>query len=263
MLGTRIRTAGLGVLAVVLVAVTTACGSAAPSTSPGDGPAVLKIGADIPYVPFAFGDGPDYQGMDMDLVREIGKRLGRPVEIQKTPFDTIIRDVAQGRFDMVAASMVITEARRKVVDFSLPYFNSDQSVMVKKGSPITDAGGLAGKRIGVVLGGTGEKWVKANVASVDLRTYDLVDDAFKGLAAGQIDAVVNDFPSSKYAERSYPTLQVSASIQTGEFYGLAFKQGSPLREQVDKVLREMRADGTFERIYREWFQTAPPANLLR
>ncbi len=257
MLGTRLRAA----LAVILVAVTAACGSTATPTN-GNGAAVLKVGADIPYVPFAFGDGPNYQGMDMDLVREIGKRLGRPVEIQKTPFDTIIRDVSQGRFDMVAASMVITEERRKVVDFSLPYFNSDQSVMVKKGSPITDASGLAGKRIGVVLGGTGEKWAKANVASVDLRTYDLIDDAFKGLAAGQIDAVVNDFPSSKYAERSYPTLQVAATIKTGEFYGLAFKQGSPLREQVDKALREMKADGTFERIYREWFQVAPPANLL-
>ena len=261
MLRIRIRTACLGALAAILIAAT-AC-SATPATDRGDNPAVLRIGADIPYVPFAFGDGPDYQGMDMDLVREIGKRLGRPVEIQKTPFDTIIRDVAQGRFDMVAASMVITEERRKVVDFSLPYFNSDQSIMVKKGSPITDASGLAGKRIGVVLGGTGEKWVKANVASVDLRTYDLVDDAFKGLAAGQIDAVVNDFPSSKYAERSYPALQVAATIHTGEFYGLAFKQGSPLREQVDEALRAMKADGAFDRIYRQWFQTAPPADLLR
>ncbi|MDI1464369.1 ABC transporter substrate-binding protein [Catellatospora sp. KI3] len=261
MLGTRIRTS-LGAVALLLVAATAACGTTAPVTSIGQDPPALKVGADIPYVPFAFGDGPDYKGMDMDLVREIGRRLGRRVEIQKTPFDTIVRDVAQGRFDMIAASMVITEERKKVVDFSLPYFNSDQSIMVKKGSLITDAAGLTDKRIGVVLGGTGEKWAKANVASVDLRTYDLVDDAFKGLAAGQLDAVINDFPSSKFAERSYPTLEVAATIQTGEYYGLAFKQGSPLRKEVDQALREMKADGTFERIYREWFQTAPPANLL-
>jgi len=259
MFGIRSRTTGA--LAVLLVAVMSGCDTAAPQATPG-GSKDLVVGADIPYVPFAFGDPPDYQGMDMDLVREIGKRLDRKVVIQKTPFDTIIRDVAQGRFDMVAASMVITEERKKVVEFSLPYFNSDQSVMVKQGSPIADTSALTGKRIGVVLGGTGEKWVKANVKQADLRTYDLVDDAFKGLAAGQIDAVVNDFPSSKYAERSYPMLKVVATIQTGEFYGLAFKPGSPLREQVDRVLREMKADGAFERIYRQWFEVAPPANLL-
>jgi polar amino acid transport system substrate-binding protein len=232
-----------------------------PAGDPG-GADTLVVGADIPYVPFAFGDGPDYQGMDMDLVREVGRRLGQRVEIRKTPFDTIFRDVVQGRFDLVAASVVITEERRRTVGFSLPYFNSDQSVMVKRGSPVTGPADLAGRRIGVVLGGTGEKWAKSTPSGADVRTYDVLDDAFKALAAGQVDAVVNDFPSSKYAERGYPMLRVVATIATGERYGLVFKPGSPLRARVDEALLAMRADGTFDRIYRQWFQVAPPADLL-
>lgn len=225
-------------------------------------PGVLLVGADIPYVPFAFGNPPLYDGMDMDLVHEIGRRLDMQVTIQKTPFDTIFRDLAQGRFDMVAASAVITEERKKVVEFSLPYFNADQSIMVKKGSDIADASDLAGKRIGAVLGGAGEKWAKENVPSAEVRTYDMIDDGFKALAAGQIDALINDFPSSKYAERSYDTLEVVATIPTGEHYGLVFQIGSPLRAEVDRILLEMSEDGTFENIYRKWFEVAPPADLL-
>ncbi|GII76466.1 amino acid ABC transporter substrate-binding protein [Sphaerisporangium rufum] len=222
----------------------------------------LLVGADIPYVPFAFGDPPKYEGMDMDLVHEVGARLGLTVTIQKTPFDTIFRDVAQGRFDMVAASVLITEERRKKVAFSVPYFNADQSVMVKKGSGITGVADLAGKRLGAVLAGTGEKWAKANVRTDTIRTYDMVDDAFKALAAGQIDAVINDFPSSKFAVRTYDQLEVVETIATGEQYGFVFKTGSPLRGKVDEALLAMKRDGAYDRVYRKWFEDAPPANLL-
>lgn len=260
----RSGTVRLGVAALALAVGVGGCGSGGSEPTSGESArqGTLIVGADVPYVPFAFGDPPDYQGMDMDLVREIGARLDRKVEIRKTPFDTIFRDVVQGRFDMVAASVVITEERKKTVEFSLPYFNSDQSVMVKDGSPITGPAELVGKRIGVVLGGTGEKWAKRELARADVRTYDVIDDAFKALAAGQVDAVVNDFPSSKFAERSYSMLSVVAIIPTGERYGLAFKPGSPLRVEVDDVLRAMKEDGTFERIYRTWFEVAPPADLL-
>ncbi|MQA26060.1 MAG: transporter substrate-binding domain-containing protein [Micromonosporaceae bacterium] len=225
-------------------------------------PGTLVVGSDIPYVPFEFGEPPRYDGMDMDLLHEIGKRLDVKVVIRKTPFDTIFRDLAQDRFDMVASSVSITEKRKKVVDFSLPYFNADQSVMVQRGSSITDVKDLAGKRVGVQIGGTGELWVKKHLTSSDIRTYDVVDDAFKALAASQVDAVINDFPSSKYAERSYETLKVAATIPTGEQYGLVFPRGSELRHRINQILLEMKRDGAFDRIYRKWFKTAPPDKLL-
>lgn len=260
------RIAILSLLPFTLVLAS--CGSGA--TGNGDGSTrsltkqegTLLVGADIPYVPFAFGDPPDYDGMDMDVVHEIGRRLGLKVTIQKTPFDTIFRDVAQGRFDMVAASVLITEERKKKVDFSLPYFNADQSLMVKKGSGITSTRLLTGKRVGAVLGGTGEKWAKAHLHAQTVRSYDMVDDAFKALAAGQIDAVINDFPSSKYAVRSYKMLEVVESIATGEQYAFVFQIGSPLRGKVNDALRAMKGDGTYDKIYRKWFSEPAPANIL-
>jgi ABC-type amino acid transport substrate-binding protein len=225
---------------------------------------VLLVGSDIPYIPFEFGKPPDYDGFDMDLMREVTKRLTVKLQVQKTPFDTIFRDLAQGRFDMVVSSVTITDDREKVVDFSLPYFNADLSLMVKKGSSVRSMQDLAGKRIGVQLGGTGEEYAKKELTASQPRTYDVIGDAFNALAAGQVDAVINDYPSSKYAEREYPTLEVVETIPTGEQYGLVYpKEATELRTRIDDVLRELKRDGTFDRIYREWFATDSPAELLR
>jgi polar amino acid transport system substrate-binding protein len=265
MTGSRIR----GAVAIFGLAAVLMAGCGQDASPPSDGttpltsrPGTLLVGSDIPYVPFEFGEPPRYDGMDMDLVHEFGKRLRLKVVIQKTPFDTIFRDVAQGRFDMVASSVSITDERRKAVDFSLPYFNSDQSVMVQRSSSIKGIKDLAGKRVGVQIGGTGEQWAKKHLSSSDIRTYDVVDDAFKAVAAGQVDAVINDFPSSKFAERSYRTLHVVETVSTGEQYGLVFQRGSELRERIDQLLLDMKKDGTFDRIYQKWFEVKPPANLL-
>jgi polar amino acid transport system substrate-binding protein len=102
-----------------------------PQKPPTQEAGKLVVGSDIPYEPFEFGD-PPYTGFDVELVNEIGKRLGLEVEFKKTAFDTIFRDVAQNRFDMVASASTITDDRKKTVNFSAPYFNSDQAIVVRK-----------------------------------------------------------------------------------------------------------------------------------
>jgi len=262
--------------AVVLVIAALACGVLAACGGDDDTPAkasgvpdtkkpgVLLIGSDIPYVPFEYGDPPNYKGFDMDLMREVTKRLGVKMQVQKTPFDTIFRDLAQGRFDMVVSSVTITPERDKIVDFSLPYFDANQSLMVKKGSGIHSLGDLKGKRVGVQIGGTGEHYVDTKLPDVTKRTYDVIGDTFNALAAGQVDGVVNDFPSSKFAERQYSTLEVVKTIPTDEKYGLVFPQSSdPLRQRVNTILRELKRDGTLDRMYQKWFETKAPADVVR
>jgi polar amino acid transport system substrate-binding protein len=262
-----------GATALVMVALMCtgliACGDDDAESSSANGldtktPGVILIGSDIPYVPFEFGDPPRYKGFDMDLMREIVKRLDVKMDVQKTPFDTVFRDLAQGRFDMVVSSVTITDDRKKLVDFSLPYFNADQSLMVKKGSGIKSLDDLGGKRVGVQIGGTGEHYVDENLDDVTKRTYDVIGDGFNALAAGQVDAVLNDFPSSKFAERQYPALEVVATIPTEEQYGLVYPKGSDqLRKRIDGLLRELKQDGTLDRIYQQWFETDAPAELLQ
>lgn len=223
----------------------------------------LRVGSDIPYAPFEFGREPEYQGFDVDIVNEIAKRLDVEAKFVKTPFDPIFRNLAQGRFDMVASAATITPERERTVDFSDPYFPSNQSLMVKKGSDIKTVDDLSGKTVGAQLGTTGADYAKDKVDAETVRTYDLVDDAFKALQAGQVDAVINDFPISKYAERSKKDLVVVQTIETGEEYGLAFaKKSTALREGVNKALQEMKDDDTYTEIYRKWFEEDPPDSIF-
>src|SRR5262249_29403763 len=158
-------------------------------------------------------------------------------EFIKTPFDTIFRNLAQGKFDMVASAATVTAEREKEVDFSDPYFPADQSLMVKKGSDIKTVDDLQGKIVGAQLGTTGAQYAKDHTKAKAVRTYDLVDDAFNALGAGQVEAVINDCPVSKYAEKAHTNLVVLRAIPTNERYGFAFPSGSDaLREAFNKQL---------------------------
>jgi polar amino acid transport system substrate-binding protein len=218
----------------------------------------LRVGSDIPYPPFEFGRPPDYEGFDVDVVNEVANRLELDPRFVKTPFDPIFRNLAQGRFDMVASATTITTERERTVDFSEPYFPADQSLMVKRGSDIRTTDDLAGRRVGVQLGTTGADYAKDEVDAGSVRSYDLIDDAFKALQAGQVDAVINDCPVSKYAERSHQNLVVVAAIQTDEQYGFAFQQeDDALRRAVNRELARIKDDGTLERISEKWFKGRP------
>jgi ABC-type amino acid transport substrate-binding protein len=223
----------------------------------------LLVGSDIPYKPFEFGREPNYQGFDVDIVNEIAKRLDLKAKFQKTPFDPIFRNLAQGRFDMVASAATITPERQKTVDFSDPYFPGDQSLLVKKGSDINAVEDLKGKRVGAQLGTTGAEYAKKNTEAETVRTYDLVDDAFNALQSGQVDAVINDFPVSQQAAEEKPELELVATIPTGEVYGLAFKKDNDaLRTAVNKALAEMKDDGSYTTIFKKWFKQDPPQSIL-
>jgi ABC-type amino acid transport substrate-binding protein len=221
----------------------------------------LTVGSDIPYKPFEFGK-PPYQGLDVDVINEVAKRLGTTANFKKTPFDTIFRDLAQGKFDLVASAATITPERAKEVDFSDPYFPSDQSLMVKKGSDIQTVDDLKGKVIGAQLGTTGAAYAKDNTAAKSVRTYDLIDDAFNALEAGQIEAVINDCPVSKYAENAHKDLVTVKAIPTNEKYGFAFKKGSEtLRKAFNERLAEIRKNGTLQKITNKWLGSQPCKSL--
>ena len=109
--------------------------AAAPAEESSGGGETLTVGSDIPYPPFeqkATGGG--YTGFDVELMEAIGKEIGREPEFIDSSFETIFRDVAQGKFEAVMSAATITEEREKVVSFSLPYYLSEQAILVKEGS---------------------------------------------------------------------------------------------------------------------------------
>jgi ABC-type amino acid transport substrate-binding protein len=218
----------------------------------------LTVGSALPYPPFAFGRPPSYRGFEVDLVNELGRRLDLKVRFRNTPLDTIFRDLAQKKLDMVSSATVITKQRKRMFHFSDPYFVADQSLMVKRGSGIRTAEDLSDATVGVQAGRTSAGYAR-NRTRAEVRTYTTIRDAYEALETGRIDAVIADLHVSRLAGRSRPNLKVVQTIELGEEYGFAFaKSADGLREVVSPTLRDMKDDGTYRRIYRKWFRVDPP-----
>ena len=252
-------TAVVGALAVGVVV--TGCGSSSDSSGNSD---TLLVGSDIPYPPFEQGKAPDYDGFDIELVNEIAKRTGKTVEYQDTAFDTIFRDVAQGKFDMVASASTITPEREQTVDFSDPYYEANQAVVVATGSDISSVSDLDGKIIGAQDGTTGESYANDEISASSVRGYGQGPEALQAAKAGQVDAVIIDEPVAQDALKNQSGIEIATVISTGELYGLAFAQDSDsLREEVNGALKEIKDDGTLQKLYDKWFPGVEvPASVL-
>ena len=152
-------------LAVLAIAAFAAgCGSSDDDTTGGGGSGgTLTVGSDIPYPPFEQGKPGSYTGYDIELMEAIAGKLGRTAEFQDTSFDTIFRDLAQGRFEAVASATTITDDREETVDFTNPYYFSEQAILVKEGSEIDSVEKLSGTTVGVQQGTTGEEFVEEKV----------------------------------------------------------------------------------------------------
>jgi len=120
----------------------------------------LTVGSDIPYPPFEQGKAGEYTGFDVELLEAIAEATGRTAEFQDTSFDTIFVDLANGKFDVAASAATITPEREKTVDFTNPYYLSEQAILVKNGGDIDSVEKLKGATVGVQKGTTGDEFVE-------------------------------------------------------------------------------------------------------
>ncbi|HEX6601394.1 MAG TPA: transporter substrate-binding domain-containing protein, partial [Solirubrobacterales bacterium] len=179
-------------------------------------------------------------------------------------FDTIFRDLAQGRFEAVASATTITDEREETVDFTNPYYFSEQAILVKEGGDkIEDAEGLSGLTVGVQQGTTGEEFTEEQADAGEMRSYPQGPDAVNALKSGVLDAVVIDIPVAENAVEA-GGVEVSAAIPTEEEYGFVVPQGEEeLLDEMNKALEELKDDGTFTQIYEKWFKRSPTDALLK
>jgi polar amino acid transport system substrate-binding protein len=258
-------TAFLAVLLLAIASLVVAgCGSSDDDTTSaggGGGGEALTVGSDIPYPPFEQGKEGNYTGFDIELLEAVGKSLGREMEFEDTSFDTIFLDLSRGNFDVVASAATITDEREKTVDFTNPYYISEQAILVEEGSEIDSVEKLAGTTVGVQQGTTGQEFVEEE-ADAEVRQYPQGPDAVNALKTGTVDAVVIDIPVAENAVNATEGLEVSAAIPTEEEYGFAVAQGeSELLEELNEGLKEVIDDGTYATIYNKWFKRDPPKEI--
>jgi polar amino acid transport system substrate-binding protein len=219
----------------------------------------LTVGSDIPYPPFEQGKKGSYTGFDVELMGAIGKEIGREPEFIDSSFETIFRDLAQEKFEAVMSAATITEEREKVVNFSLPYYLSEQAILVKEGSEITGLADLKGKVVGAQQGTTGLELGKEKAEASELRPFPEGPDADNALKAGTVEAVIIDAPVAKKQAEELGGIEIVEKVPTEETYGIAIaKTNTELLEQIDEGLKKAIEDGSYAKVYEKWFKEAPP-----
>jgi polar amino acid transport system substrate-binding protein len=226
-------------------------------------PGTLIVGSDIPFPPFEQGDPPDYEGFDIDLINAVADKMGLDTEIKDLPFNVVLAG-GNGQFDLAIAATTITPARAKKVDFSDPYFNASQGLLVQQGSDIQSVDDLSGKIVGAQDGTTGETYAQDNTDASEVRPFNQIDQAYNALRAGQVDAVINDTPSVNDAAEQIDGLEVVQNFPTDEQYGIVIPKGqTALVDAVNSALQKVKDDGTLTELYQQWFKTDPPDDLLQ
>ena len=263
---TRLTRALVAAAGLVLTVAVTGCGSDSGDGSSGAGggglptlqEGTLKVCSDVPYAPFDILEGDTFTGFDGDLVTELAAGLDLALVVQDSGFHGLQSGIAldTGLCDLAASAMTITPEREDELDFTEGYYDSEQSLLVPRGSDIASIDDLAGQRVGVQESTTGEAYAEAN-APDDAAIISFPSDAemFNAIKAGRIDALLQDL-GVNVAHTEDRDFEIVEEYDTGEEYGFAVKQGNTaLLEAVDEELARMREDGTYDRIYDTYFAT--------
>ncbi|MET7693543.1 transporter substrate-binding domain-containing protein [Streptomyces sp. NPDC005483] len=261
---TRVLAATTATAGLLLVAACTSSddGGSGSKTAAG-GVELVKGGqlttcTHLPYPPFQSEIDGKVQGFDVSLIDLVAKDLGVKQEILDTPFENFKTGafLNSGECDLAAAGMTITDERKKNVDFSDPYFDATQALLVAKDSGISSLADAKAKKVklGAQAQTTGEDYVKAQ--GFDPVSFESSDAVLNGLRSGQVKAVVIDYPVVQgwlKDKANADAFQVADNINTGEQYGFTVKKGNTkLRTAINKALSDAKADGTYKKLYEKW-----------
>lgn len=247
------------ILSLLMLVTVVGCGS--NTSSDNDSKKPIVIGLDDSYPPMGFRDDDNnIVGFDVDLAKEAAKRLNRPVEFKAIDWSSKEAELKSGRIDVLWNGLDITEKRKENMLFSDPYMKNKQVVFVRANSDITNLNQLKDKVVGTQSGSTAEDYLINNPEYAkqfkDVRKYGDYIDAFMDLENGRISAVITDELIGTYYMSKHPGLFKETDIVVGNpsEFGIGFaKDNEKLRNQVNDVMSQMKADGTIKKISEKWF----------
>lgn len=202
------------------------------------------------------------EGFDIDISKAIAKHIlgdENAIELKEVTSKTRIPMLNNGEIDMVVATMTITEERKQEVDFSDVYFQAGQSLLVKKGSPITGIESVTkDTKILGSKGATSIKNIKDKVPGVTVLEFDNYQDAFAALKAGQGDALTTDDAILYGMAAQDENYEVVGEPFTDEPYGIAVQKGNTdVVQAINDALAELKSNGEYDAIYTKWIGKAP------
>ncbi len=245
------------VLAVVLAAscmfVMASCGdSKNNSSSKKEEAKELHMATNAEFPPYEYMEKNKIVGIDPDIAQAICDKLGYKLVIDNMQFDAIIAAVTSGKADFGMAGMTVTDERKEAVDFTDTYATTTQVIIVRdKDSKVASADDLEGSAIGVQLGTTGDIFA-SDVKDAKIQRFSKGADAVEALSTGKIDAVIIDSEPAKEFVKAKEGLKILDDPFAEEEYAICLKKGSDLTAEFNKALKELKKDGSLEKIVNKY-----------
>ena len=215
----------------------------------------LTVGVSADYAPFEFFQNGEIVGFDIDLMNEVAKRLGKDVKFKDMSFDAILGSLSTQRIDAAISSITPTPERRKSIDFSKEYIQSNRVMLCKGTSTINSVSDLAEGTVGVQSGSTHEVYANKVLnkdVHVTVKSLTRVPDLLQAMEIGNVSCLIMDNAEASAILKSQANLKTISLPGEVSSSAIGFPKNSPLTSQVDKILTEMEADGYLAKLKEKW-----------
>lgn len=255
MIRTTIGRVSVGLLSLVLVGLVAGGGVSAQQP--------LTVGLDATFAPHAMPKmGGGVEGFNVDMANEIGRRLGRPMNIVAQEWAGLIPGLQAKRFDFMVAPTTVTAERAKSLLFTEGYLNTDYQFVVRKDAPeIKTVEELRGKTIAVNRGSIYDTWARDNAGKYgfQVESFNTTSDAVQAIMAGRAFANLAGNTAVAWAVKKNPDLKLSYTVSTGNVFAIPFRKDDvEMRNRVEEVVECMKLDGFFAKLSEKWFGVTPP-----
>jgi polar amino acid transport system substrate-binding protein len=213
----------------------------------------ILVGTDATYPPFEYVHEGNLEGFDIDIAAEIASRLDKEMEIVPITWDFTYRIPEDIRLDMIISAVSADEDKEEFVDFSDPYYMMEYMLIVLSDAELKIKEDLKGKRVGIIdirVKDLDPEYLKDFI----IEEYKDVLIMMEDLRNREIDGVLKSVPLGKnIIEENSGIYRVLETVGSLREFNMVFHDGSPLREEVNRILQEMVEDGTYQQIYDNWF----------
>lgn len=210
----------------------------------------VVVATNAEFAPFEYKDGDNLVGIDMDIARKIAERLGAELRVTDVSFDALPLELNGGNCDFVIAGMSYSEDKAQNADFSIPYFDAKQAIIVPHDSDIGSSSQLHGKKIGVHLGTTGDIYCTENFKDCEIVRYSKGTEAILDMIHSRVDVVViDDLPARMLADKNRGQVKILDEHLFEEQYRVVVAKGnSDLLSVINVILKELKDDGVIDEI---------------
>jgi ABC-type amino acid transport substrate-binding protein len=218
---------------------------------------MLRVGLDASYPPFEFEDESGaLAGFDVDLAREIGQRLDLEVTFVNLAYDGLYDSLQTGLVDVLISALVPLQTVEHKADFSQPYFNNADYLVIPADSGISDMADLEGYAVAVEYGAGGDVEARAwqrRLSVLEIMRFPDPDSALQAVRDGSADAALVDGISARLGVGRYPDLALGAPVNES-YFTVAVPDGSQeMLDQINRVIGAVTTDGTTEALIEKWF----------